>query len=67
MNEENSAAFNAALLVLLGAMLETYGQRAEVLALFSRRFSKLIEQTEDAELSAALTTVESALRARLLR
>jgi len=58
----NIVATFTALLVLIGSMISTYGRTEQVLEFFSRSSSKLIEQTQDAHLSAALTNLEPTLR-----
>lgn len=58
----NIVATFTALLVLIGSMISIYGRTEEVLEFFSGSLSKLIEQTQDVHLSAALTNVELTLR-----
>lgn len=56
------AATFTALLVLIGSMISTYGRGEEVHEFFSKSLAKLIEQTQDSRLAAALTKLELTLR-----
>lgn len=56
------AATFTALLVLIGSMISTYGRGEEVHEFFSKSMAKLIEQTQDSHLSAALADLELTLR-----